>query len=178
MNYHQELLKIVTTKDYPSFKDSDKLGELEQIADDFLEADNLSGYMSAIVIYHQLTENIIKLLITCSRLWIKLIIAPDKIEFSDIDDKMFGYILNEYKNSIKNEKLIELCKKINKIRINLVHKIVVMDLNEIKEESLLCREYYNEIFEIYEQEYDGYLLRYKEIARYPEDFEEGIEDFI
>ena len=53
-----------------------------------------------------------------------------------------------------------------------------MNLNEVKAESLLCREYYNEIFEIYEQEYDGYLLRYKEIAKYPEDFEEGIEDFI
>lgn len=59
--------KVVERDQWPTFEDSAHLSELDAIAEDANAKDTLEGYLAALAIYHQLCDEMAKLLIEDSR---------------------------------------------------------------------------------------------------------------
>lgn len=63
MNYMQELIeKIKDLSNWPSFERPDFLADLNTVADEAFEKATVEGYLAALLIYHQLCEELVHIL--------------------------------------------------------------------------------------------------------------------
>ena len=101
MNYEERLVKSVKNPDgYLWFEDSSTFSYLDGIADDSYRKGTTEGYFTAAIIYHQLTEKILLMLITYSDLIIQASIYPEKLDISYDDLDSFGKLFNRLKTTI------------------------------------------------------------------------------
>lgn len=180
MTYQQEIINRIKDSDnWPGHEKPDFLDTLNNVADKAFNKGTIEGYLAAILIYHQLTEELIKIVIDCSEFYIQLSIFPQKIKKRNLKGKMFGQLLEELKLCVSDSctiKLIDLSQKLNSIRIGIVHKLTTNDsLNDIKEQCKQVKELFDLIFELYEDIYDNYRVTYKDFKKYPEELEDMLE---
>lgn len=80
MTYQEEFLsKITDDKKWPQFNNPNFLRELQLFADGLFvkdNKDNTEGYLAALLIYHQLCEEIVKKLIECSNFFYTMCDIP------------------------------------------------------------------------------------------------------
>src|ERR1035437_5433693 len=129
MRYSNNLRdRIQDSEKWPSFERTDFLSVLNEIADEAMLKDTTEGYLASVLIYHQLSEEIIKLLIECSNFLIQVAIFPAEISFKKNEKRMYGQLITELEDSVEfphKQKLIFECKKLNEIRIKMVHKLTL-----------------------------------------------------
>lgn len=170
MSYSKDLIeKIVNKKNWPSFEKANFLQELNTIADDAIKKNTIEGCLAAILIYHQLCEEIIKYLIECSNFFIQISIYPTEICY-DVERKiMFGKLLEELKKgpSFKNkQQLIDNCQKLNNIRIKIVHRLTLKSsLVSIKKQTKDVGNIYNKILEYFEVARDEYFMKFHDLEK-------------
>jgi hypothetical protein len=64
MNYKIELISTIRDSDtWPSFERPDFLDELDEIANQAFSKNTIEGYLASLLIYHQLSEEMIRLLL-------------------------------------------------------------------------------------------------------------------
>jgi len=127
MNYEEKLVRSVRNPDgYLWFEDSSTLSYLNGIADDSYHKGTTEGYFTAAIIYHQLTEKILSILIAYSDLIIQAKIYPDKLDTSYVDLDSFGKLLKRHATTVvfsKKSRILKNAVEINDCRVHLVHKI-------------------------------------------------------
>jgi len=64
--------RIRNSSQWPSFENSSHLSDLDTLADDANALDTLEGYLAALTIYHQLCDEMAKLLVKDSEFFIQL----------------------------------------------------------------------------------------------------------
>lgn len=128
MKYEEKLVKAVKNPDgYLGFDDPSTLSYLDGIADDSYHKGTTEGYLVAAVIYHQLTEKILLMLVAYSDLIIQANIYPEKMDtyYQDLDS--FGKLMKRHKTTVdfsKKSKILNNADQLNKYRVQLVHKMV------------------------------------------------------
>lgn len=163
MTYKTDLLTRVRDGDkWPHFARSDFLSKLNSVADEAFGKDTTEGYLASVLIYHQLCEEIVKLLIECSNFFIQIAVFPAEINFKKKKKRMFGQLLEELESGInikKKDELISKCKELNNIRIKIVHKLTLKtSVSDIKGQVREIKKIYDDIFDLFEVIYDEYRV--------------------
>src|ERR1022692_1796814 len=134
---------------WPTYTNRTILSQLRDWADEAYERDTFDGYLSYVLISHQVCEDYVILLLRHAQLSVRLDTASRTPCWSDSADgspkaEMFGRVLRRLESSIGfdgKDEFIEACRKQNKIRNRLAHRLIGgIDLDEIR---LLAQEYKN-----------------------------------
>jgi len=152
MKYEEKLVKAVKNPyGYLGFDDPSTLSYLDGIANDFCHKDTTEGYLAAAVIYHQLTEKILLMLIKYSDLYIQAKIYPEKIDTSYQDLDSFGELMRRHKTTVlfsKKSRMLTNADELNKYRVHLVHKIHALNHEDnIDMVSMKIRDNFEAIFQ-------------------------------
>ena len=178
MSYHSKILKKIEHSDWPDFERNDFLGELHDLAVSLYEKRSIEGYLASFLIFQQLSEEILKLLIQHSNFFMQLSVFPQEYAPPKTGGKTFGYLIGELESSVcdkKTKNLIKKAKDLNSLRINLVHKIALKtSVSDIRRQAKSARGLYDKILELFLDIRDKYhvsfskysddLNNYKELA--------------
>ncbi len=183
MAYEDEILKRLEDPDsWPSFERPDFLDDLNQLADDSFESKTVEGYLASVLIYQQLTEEFIRILIECSTFYIQLRVFPQEYQNRNLNKKMFGQLIQELTQSVIDEnirKIVEKSNELNNTRIQIVHKLTKNDtINQISEQCKSIKSTFDDIWELFDEVYDNYRVTFKDFRKDIDDLKEliGIEE--
>jgi len=126
MEYFRKLEEFIVSEElWPSFRNPESIAELERIALEVYSKGTIEGYISSILIYQQITEEMVWVLLKDCQAMIKIsLMGQAEIEFSDPDKVMFGKLIQDLKDTIKFDNksdFIAECNALNKIRISIAH---------------------------------------------------------
>ncbi|MBC7750625.1 MAG: hypothetical protein H7Z73_02745 [Candidatus Saccharibacteria bacterium] len=170
MNYATNLIITIRDSDkWPSFDRPDFLNELDEIANEALPKNTVEGYLASLLIFHQLSEELVRLLLKDAQFLIQLAIFPAEIQFTEKKKLMYGQLIEELKCTIsfndKNE-FIEKCLRLNQYRIDIVHRLTRRDsLADLEVQILKVKELYDELFTLFEAIHDNFRLSFKDYKK-------------
>jgi hypothetical protein len=157
---------LLDESSWPHLKEPELIEKLEQISNKAYSRYEEDGYISSIIIKHQIVEEIIRLLITDSQyIMATHITGPYEYIIKPIRAKMFGDLLIILKRLIEFEnkrEIIQLSEKVNEYRINVVHKI--LSNNAIEELSRMASDtnaIYKKIKDLYTQAHESFTKSLK-----------------
>lgn len=177
MNYKEGLLKKLTNAEkWPTFRRPNFLNNLNELADNVYYKGTVEGFLAALLIYHQLCEEMLKVLIECSDFLIQCSVYPKEIKTTKIKGKMFGQLLSLFEQGILDDDkrvLIDKCKKLNQLRIRMVHKITLKSsLTDIERQIKPVKDIFDEIYSLFDMIYDNYRATFHDLSK---DILESIE---
>ncbi len=151
MKYDEELVKqLINPHGYLYFPDSSIHSYLDGIADDAYHKNEADGYIAALSIWHQLSEEILRVLYRYSQLLIKASLYPVKLDEKEIIPISMGALIEVNKQCVVyNRKSIILTnsKKLNNLRNDIFHHIIKHPTeNEIIQKVIVAKTYYDTIF--------------------------------
>ena len=154
---------------WPCFANPEHLSDLDILANNANGLDTIEGYLAALAIYHQLCDEMAKLLLEDSRFYIQLSCYPAKIDFPRPKKQMAGQILVQLEFAIEFEgktEFIEKCRKMNSLRNNVFHDLTHQpDLIELKSKLSRMNRIYDDIFVIYENSHDWFRVCFKDFRK-------------
>nr|MBL8412664.1 hypothetical protein [Dechloromonas sp.] len=170
MEYLENLVAKINHRDqWPDFDRPYFLDELNGIADDAYELNTVHGYLAGLLIYHQLTEEMLRLLLQYSEFYVQLSLAPVEIHFPIPDKAMFGRLLDAAKSSMDFENkadLLFLAQKINTGRIELVHGLTKQeDSSAINSKAQNVKLLFDEFYTKFIKAQDWFLLCFKDFRK-------------
>lgn len=147
---------------WPEFERPDFLERLETTAERALAKRSVEGQLAAILIYHQLVEEILRLLIEDSRLLVQAALRPWRIEFSSKARQTFGQVQQELRHAVdfpRKERLLVLADSLNAVRIAVVHRLARRgSLAGLARDARKARGLYRALFDIFDQAHDGFRV--------------------
>lgn len=149
-DYHKELVRVLENPyEWAEFRRPDFLQILDTAASEAFQKQTLEGYLAAFLIYQQIAEDMVKNIIKLGRLFNQLSVFPMKIDYEPLEGTQmtFGRLLHELESLPHDDtKLVDLCKRLNKRRIQLVHRITLKEnLDDIKDKCQEALEIYGKI---------------------------------
>lgn len=165
------LEQLRDSRNWPTFDRPEFLDQLNALADSSFHRKTTDGYLAAVLIYQQLTEEIILLLLECSDFLIKCAIFPIEIKFENKRERKltFGHLLEHLKRAVdfpRKQKLIKNCEKLNTIRILLVHRLARKNsIGDINRTARKVKKIYDSIFKIYEGAHEEFRLAFKSFIK-------------
>lgn len=142
--------KLLNINKWPTYTNSQNLSELEKIANEAFERDSFDGYLSYVLISHQVCEDYAILLLRHTQFALRLNVLPNgfgwpsaKYEQPGVrENQMFGRILQMIEKSLEfncKHEFIAACSKQSRIRNRLAHSLIEgITLQEIRD---LAHEY-------------------------------------
>jgi hypothetical protein len=128
MKYDELLAKQLMNPDgYLYFPESSIHSYLDGIAHDAFSRGQPEGYMAALSIWHQLTEEILRLLYRYSQLLIKAALYPVILDEKAIENESMGALIQIHKQCVVYDRkslIIRYAGKINDLRNELFHWII------------------------------------------------------
>lgn len=181
MKTRRDFLNILRDSNkWPGFNNPDFLDELNKVADSAFNKKTIEGYLAALLIYHQLCEEMLKVLIKATHFYVQCAIFPQQIEERKLDRMMFGQLVAGYENSVQSngsKELIDKCKGLNKIRINMVHKITLKtSVSDIQHQTKKVKSLFDSIWELFDVIYDEWRVTLKDYRKEIEEFEEMLSE--
>ncbi|MBE0391493.1 hypothetical protein [Flavobacterium sp. PL002] len=156
--------KMSDENEWPEIENTKLIGEFIKIANKQFSNNNIEGYLSSTLIFHQIIEELLINLLKLSNLYIQAEIWPTKLNLKIKEKLMFGEIIREHDRSIKFDKkteLIDECRKFNEIRIKFVHNLLKFkNETEVKTKAKSIQEKFRLIIDLYFEgrEHIEYLL--------------------
>lgn len=161
--------KILDRNNWPDFENPDHLDELAQIADTAFDKETVEGYLAALLIYHQLCDEMSKLLLECSHFFIQLSTHPTDVKFKIKKDVMSGRLLTDLEHTLEFDGKYEFIRKnreLNSLRNKIVHGLTKhTSLNELKNKLENIQELYGIIFALFVQSHDWFNLCFKDFKK-------------
>ena len=163
------LIKLEDSNKWPGFERPEFLDELNELADSSFEKKTIEGYLASVLIYHQLTEELIRILIESSTFYIQLRVFPQEFQDRKFKNKMFGQLIQELNQSILDEKIhifVEKAINLNSLRIEIVHRLTTSEtIKKVKKQCEKVQIIFNEIWELFDEIYDNYRVTYKDFKK-------------
>lgn len=180
MPYLESLIARIKDRDqWPDFDRPYFLDELNGIADEAYDSNTVHGYLAALLIYHQLTEEMLRLLLEYSEFFVQLELAPIEIHFPVPEKAMFGRLLEVAKSSMEFEnktELLSLAQSINQGRIELVHGLTKQESPEaISQKAQRVKARFEDFYDKFIEAQDWFLLCFKDLRK-DRDWEELLAD--
>ena len=168
--YQREFLTKLRGSDaWPALQRGDFLQTLNDFADRAVATHTTEGYLAAFLVYQQLVEEMVKVLVDCSTFLIQCSVFPLEYRGPKVSRKMFGQLLVELEVGVTDEhttRLLSKCRTLNDLRIRMVHKITLKEsLTDIKRRASQAKRLFDEIFTLYDQIYDDFLLAFKDYKK-------------
>ena|ERR1035437_2758439 len=119
---------------WPGIGTVENLEQLQKLASEAKSRATTDGYLAAMLIIHQITEETIKVLIDDAHFYTQLRLYPLPIEMKRTEDGMFGQYLSDLKSTVwfQNKKyILEKAARLNKIRISIVHGLTRPDRKSV-----------------------------------------------
>lgn len=181
MSYQTDLLKRMETADWPNFDKADFLAELEIMAGIMFERHTTEGYLASLLIYQQLIEEMLKLLVKYSNLVVQCSVFPQEINFTERrNGMMLGQVIGMLESGLMDDdirKLIKISKDFATLRNRLVHRITLKTGEaDIRKQARQGKKYHDQIFTLFDAILDNYRLTLKEYHKNYEDYRELVED--
>jgi hypothetical protein len=157
MTYKEELLeKIRNASCWPKFRDPLHLSILSNMADKAFSKNSFEGYIAAVTIYHQITADMVEILIEDIRF---LTQYPFEIVFKKRKNQMFGALLDELEHGIdfkQKKAFLSQCSKLNQVRITMVHKLTqqVGGLGLANRQARTAKDIFDRIFTLFDETHD------------------------
>jgi len=162
--YQNNLIDRIERTDWPEFNRNGFLFELHNLANSMHNQRSISGYLSSFLIYQQLCEEIIKLLIECSNLFIQCTIFPNEFKPKKLDGKTFGQLIIELENGVCNDEthlLIKKCKELNALRIRMVHKVTLKtSVKDIEKQAKSAKKMYDQAYKFFSEIREVYNISF------------------
>lgn len=111
---------------WPGIGTVEHLKQLQKLAGEAKERGTTDGYLAAMLIIHQITEETIKVLIDDAHFYTQLRLYPLPIEPKRTKKGMFGQYLSDLKGTIwfQNKRyILEKAGRLNEIRNSIVHEL-------------------------------------------------------
>ena len=163
------LIKLEDPNKWPGFERPEFLDELNELADSSFEKKTIEGYLASVLIYHQLTEELIRILIESSTFYIQLRVFPQEFQDRKLKKKMFGQLIQELNQSILDEKIhifVEKAINLNSLRIEIVHRLTTSEtIKKVKKQCKKVQIIFNEIWKLFDEIYDNYRVTYKDFKK-------------
>lgn len=160
--YHRQLLaKLEDRNLWPRIERPEFIQALHDFANAAHARRTTEGYLAALLVYHQLVEEMTKVLIDCSTFLLQCRVFPEEFNGRRPDrQRMFGQLLAELEAGVVNDdthRFIEKCRSLNTLRIRIVHKITLKtDFRDIRRQASQTRKLFDDIWSIYDTSYDSY----------------------
>jgi hypothetical protein len=181
MKTRRDLLDLIRadTK-WPYFDRPDFLNELNTLADDCFSKGTVEGYLASLLIYHQLCEELLKVLIRTSHFYLQCTVFPMQIEDKKLEKVTFGQLITEYEKCVQSKgskDLINKCNQLNRIRINMVHRITLKtSLSAISQQTQLTKSLFEDIWGLFDSIYDGFRASLSDYRDDVESLEELLDE--
>ena len=182
MKTRREFLKIL--KSYDTWKDFGRpnyLEELNNFADASFDKGTVEGHLAALLIYHQLCEELLRVLIDKSHFLLQCSVFPQRMEDRKLSNRtMFGELLKEYERCLQLDEspvMLKKCKQLNQIRVDMVHKITrKSSVASISNQTRHCKKLFDEIWELFDTIHDNLRDGIGDYRKNVEDWEEWLEE--
>ena len=170
MSYEKDIMFRINSSDlWPDFESPDFLDILDELAEESLKKNTVEGALASVLIYHQLSEECLLLLLQSAQFYIQLSIFPAEITFPERKRKMFGQLIDEVKNTMSftnKAEILELATLLNKHRIDLVHKLASRQtLDDLISQATEVKNIYSKLFTNFDDAYDGFCLEFKDFRK-------------
>jgi hypothetical protein len=166
---------------WPALQRGDFLQNLNDFADRSTATRSTEGYLAAFLVYQQLVEEMVSVLVDCSTFLIQCRVFP--LEYRGTKQsrkKMFGQLLIELEAGVMDvhtSRLLSKCRMLNDLRIRMVHKITLKEsLTDITRRASHAKRLFDEIFELYNQIYEDFRLSFKDHKKDIAELEEMVEE--
>jgi hypothetical protein len=169
MTYQQDIIKRLSKRSsWPEFERRDFLSELDSIAEDAFLHETLEGYLGALLIYCQLTEEMIKLLLKDVEFLTQLRSFPKEHHQEKYENLPLGRMIGVLKKSIDfdgKEMIIADFQEINQLRIDLVHNLTKQsDIDLVVEKVELVKGLYIAMLRSFQSAHFRFGEEFKKIA--------------
>jgi len=170
VSYLESLIARIQDRDqWPDFDRPYFLDELNGIADEAYESNSVYGYLAALLIYHQLTEEMLRLLLEYSEFFVQIELAPIEIHFPIPEKAMFGRLLEATKSSMEFEnktELLSLAQVIYRGRIEFVHGLTKQEgTQEIGQKVQQVKAHFEDFYGKFVEAQDWFLLCFKDLRK-------------
>ena len=170
MTYEEKLIRRVRDSEaWPGFERPEFLEELDEVANTAFAKDTIEGSLASMLIYHQLSEEMLRLLVRDSQFFIQLAVFPSEIVFPERRRMTYGQVIDDLQGTIsfpgKNE-LLDKANELNGIRIDLVHRLTAQTtLAEIKDRVVVAKALHHEMFELFDKAHDHFRVCFKDFRK-------------
>jgi hypothetical protein len=163
--YERQLrARLKDSDQWPAFSSGAFLDRLETIASRAMMKGTTEGCLATILIYHQLVEEMLRLLIRDAQFLIQLAVFPSHIAFREKRKQMFGQLRQELRDLVdfggKSRFLVKI-DQINSIRVGIVHKLTQRgSLDGLTRETRRAKRLYDDAFAIFDQAHDDFRVAF------------------
>lgn len=186
MSYHSDLFQRIKDRDWPWFPRADCLDELDSLGTKMFQKGTMEGYLASFLIFIQLSEEQVRLLVRLSDLYVQLQVMPSQItphgHGKSLDNLTFGQLIHEMEVGVRGERMdqiIEVAKALNSQRTGLIHRLSSQSsLEEIRTLVVRSKELHDNLANLFNEESDDYLHSFGQYSKYPEEVEELLEEFL
>ena len=168
--YRSRVLERIQHRDqWPDFERHEFLTELKEIADDSFSQNTTAGYLGALLIYHQLLQEMIVLLILDAEFYLQLTVFPEQIIIPIKKKAMFGELMSELERTVNfgdKSEFIKHCNELNTIRIDLAHRLTKKTyIRTIEDLARRAKSIFEDGFESFEKAHWWFTLKFKNYAK-------------
>ena len=164
--YSKLLAKRLRDRDWPKFENGEFFDVLDKLATDADQRSTVDAQLAALLIYHQLAEEMTRLLLEDARLFVQLSVYPAKIQFKDRQRPMMGYWLQLLEATIDFEgksAFVEKARKLNTLRNKVFHGITKHTSEKSFTKKLRpAANLYNELCDQFDECHDWFYLCFKD----------------
>lgn len=175
-------MKILKKYDtWQDFRRPDFLEELNGFADVSFAKGTIEGHLAALLIYHQLCEELLRVLTEKSHFLLQCLVFPQRIEDRELPKRMmFGELLREYGRTLQldeSPELIKKCRQLNQIRVNMVHKVTLKSsIASISKQTQRCKRLFDEIWILFDTIHDNLRSGIGDYIKNIDDWQEWVEE--
>jgi hypothetical protein len=170
MSYEENIKhRVRTTELWPDFESPGFLDTLDQLAEEALAKNTIEGALASVLIYHQLSEEMLRLLLQNAQFFIQLAIFPAEITFPERKRQMFGQVIEEVRHTMSfthKDEILALAASLNKHRIDLVHKLASrLTLDDVLSQATEVKHIYDQLFSKFDEARDEFRVSFKDFRK-------------
>lgn len=170
MSYEEDIKQRVRTRElWPDFESPGFLDTLDELAEEALAKNSIEGALASVLIYHQLAEEMLRLLLQSAQFFIQLAVFPAQINFPERKRQMFGQLLEEVRNTMSfthKDEILNLAASMNKHRIDLVHKLAArLTLDDVVSRATEVKKIYDQLFSRFDEARDEFRVSFKDFKK-------------
>jgi len=183
MSYKTSLVARLKDADegWPHFETADFMDTLDAFAEETFTKKSVEGHLAAMLIWHQLCEEMAKLLLQDAQFFIQLSVYPSEIVFKENKKLMFGQVLEKLSETISfehKEEFLIACQRLNSERIALVHRLTQhTSLADIMPRVVEVKKVFDHISRIFDAAHDFFRVNFHSFYKDSLEFmEEDMEE--
>jgi hypothetical protein len=119
--------RLKDSNSWPAFLNPDFAERLERTGIRAIERRSTEGDVTAIIIFHQITEQMLRVLIADAQFFVSVSVMPMRITFSDPPRQTFGQVLAMLRNGVEfkdKDRLLTLSGALNDLRNGVAHRLL------------------------------------------------------